>query len=57
MCCGYMLLLASRCSHLMPPLGGLEALAGALVLLVERALAAGGGWPSRCVCIREWVYE
>ncbi|GIM01420.1 hypothetical protein Vretimale_6241, partial [Volvox reticuliferus] len=46
LCCGYMLLLASRCSSLLPPLGGLEALSSALVLLVERALASGGCWPS-----------
>ncbi|GLI65105.1 hypothetical protein VaNZ11_008513, partial [Volvox africanus] len=46
LCCGFMLLLASRCSSLLPPLGGLEALSSALVVLVERALASGGCWPS-----------
>ncbi|KAG2494645.1 hypothetical protein HYH03_007161 [Edaphochlamys debaryana] len=46
LCSGYLLQLASRCAPLLPPLGGLDALAVALVSLVERALAAGGSWPS-----------
>lgn len=47
LCCGYLLALANKTPELLPPLGGLDALATALVTLIERALAAGAAWPSQ----------